>query len=1042
MHNREKSWPRFRGARLGIVLTFALLLGAMVSVPPVNAQTLPVFTNLAQLTLATGQTNGLTGNVKLNATVFACSTNSGVLALEDDSGACLLELDGLDCEFQPGDRVEIEGTPSFLGSSDIGVYACVAPTLDNDGLHPAQTTHCQCFFEVGRYPLRLDWFNQFYAFELSCSCVATNSQGQPSAQAPAQTTNLIHAVHAKCFQGFWKQLPNFQLLQPVKVGSASNFDIGFRTRDELVGIRFDGYFDAPRSGNYLFTLRSDDGSRLWIGNTAVLVKKLGKEAVPAAPLAVIGQPMSDLNEHRLATIEGRVDFVSRSGKGLQFELRSDQDSAWVAMADAGDLDPDRLLNTYVRVSGVAGAVFTESQRIVLGRLAVASSRELAIIESASGKETVSSVLKTMMQVQSLSSDDAGRHLGVTLRGVVTAKGYGRGSRWMVFQDDTRGTFVNLKLVTNCIPSIGEFWSISGHTESGNFAPIIIAERATLLGKGRLPEPAHPDWNQLMNGNMDVQWVELQGLVIGVQSNRLSLLLPEGQLEINLPQWGQAELEPFEKAVVCVRGALFAAWNAETHEVQSGSIRVENASISVVKPAPADPFDAPEKTPRGLFRFDVKATPFQRVKVRGQVTYADSQRVFVENGAGIQIIPATATDLHVGDFVEAAGYPEVSVAGPTLREARLRKTDDGVLSPAALIPDAGLGDEHLASMRICVHGNLVGQHTEDGLLVLQVETGTHLIPARVENAESVRSLRLGSRLALTGIYVAVARNRFALFLNSADDLVVISKPSWWTLERLLAAVGMLLVTLALAAVWITLLHRQVAQRTLQLQHEIHEREVAERERSLEAERSRIARDLHDDLGASLTEISVLSSTGQNPATREQSVETLFQAITGKAKELVSALDITVWTLDPTDNSLQLVGDYLCDYAKDYLSTFGIACRFDVPVTLPPMTFDGRRRHELFLAVKETLNNIVRHANATEVEFRLVIADDGLEIVIVDNGRGFNIDSVRGGHGLKNLPLRLSQIGGSYGVESTPGKGTIVKIALKFSQTEGADRGGAG
>ena len=248
-------------------------------------------------------------------------------------------------------------------------------------------------------------------------------------------------------------------------------------------------------------------------------------------------------------------------------------------------------------------------------------------------------------------------------------------------------------------------------------------------------------------------------------------------------------------------------------------------------------------------------------------------------------------------------------------------------------------------------------------------------------------------------------------------------------RLLIAVGALLITLALAAVWIASLHRQVANARCN---------YSAKSTSAKSPNANVrwkpsdpgSPGSHDDLGASLTEISVLASTGQQPDAREQSVGTLFHAITGKAKELVSALDIIVWTLDPRDNSLQLTGDYLCDFAKDYLSSFGIACRFDVPVTLPPITFDGRRRHELFLAVKETLNNIVRHANATEVEFRLAIADDELEIVIIDNGKGFKSDSLRGGHGLKNLPLRLSQIGGSYGVESKPGKGTVVKIALKF------------
>jgi signal transduction histidine kinase len=154
------------------------------------------------------------------------------------------------------------------------------------------------------------------------------------------------------------------------------------------------------------------------------------------------------------------------------------------------------------------------------------------------------------------------------------------------------------------------------------------------------------------------------------------------------------------------------------------------------------------------------------------------------------------------------------------------------------------------------------------------------------------------------------------------------------------------------------------------------------------------------------------------------------ITSKAKELVASLDITVWALNPRDNSLQLVGDYLCDFARDYLSSFGIACRFDVPLTLPEATVEGRRRHELFLAVKETLNNVVRHANATEVEFRLAATGDELEILITDNGKGFISDASNNGHGLKNLPLRMSQIGGDYKIESKPGKGTAVSIILKY------------
>jgi signal transduction histidine kinase len=1040
MFRIDKGRAPFNKAGFRILLMLVLAVAAVMPVSPTCAQTSSTITNLSQLTQTLSRRSRVVGEITLKGTVFASDTNSGALILSDDSGVAFLECDGLQTEFQPGDLVEINDDQCYLNPGDLGIYVTAAPLVNNDGIHGSRTISGAKRLTAGRYPLRVDWFNQFNDAHLKVSCTRAPMLESPSAETPFQ--DLIHIVHAECFEGYWFWLPNFQLLCPVKTVAATNVNIGLRTHDHRAGLRFDGYFEAPETGDYSFSLYSVDGARLWVGDIEVPVINVGANVPPAAPSAIIGEAMANLNERRLVTIEGRVGFASRSGKGLRLEVLSEKESILVEMSDAGSLVGEDLLNAYVRVSGVAQGVLTQDRQVVMGKLAVVSPKELTVIRNPPGKGSLPPVLTTLMQVQSLSSDDAARRLPVTIRGVVTAVGQAR-DHWMAIQDDTRGGFVNLDVVSNLVPVVGQYWTVSGHTRPGDFAPIVVAEHASLHGSGRLPEPVHPSWNQLVNGSMDVQFVELEGLVTGVQSNKLSLLLPEGRQEIKMPEWEESELKPFDNAVVSIRGTLFAVWNAGTHEVRSGYLTMHTAAISVEKPSPADPFDAPEKTPRGLFHFDAKASPFQRVKVRGQVTYADSQRIFVENGAGIQVIPARAPDVHIGDFVEAAGYPEVSVAGPTLREARLRKIDDGVLSPAALIPDAGLGDEHLASMRIRVQGNLVGQHTEDGLLVLQVETGTHLLPARVEDVESVRSLRLGSRLALTGIYVSVARDRFALFLNSANDLVVISKPSWWTLGRLLAAVGILLVSLALAAVWIASLHRQVAQRTLQLQREVTEREVAEREHSLEAERSRIARDLHDDLGASLTEISVLSSTGQQPDNREQSVETIFRSITGKAKESVSALDIIVWALDPKDNSLQLVGDYLCDYAKDYLSSFRIACRFDVPVALPPITFDGRRRHELFLAVKETLNNIVRHASATEVEFRLVIADDELQIVIVDNGKGFKSDSSRRGHGLKNLPLRLSQIGGSYGVESTPGKGTVVKIALKYSgQTPDVREEGAG
>jgi signal transduction histidine kinase len=321
----------------------------------------------------------------------------------------------------------------------------------------------------------------------------------------------------------------------------------------------------------------------------------------------------------------------------------------------------------------------------------------------------------------------------------------------------------------------------------------------------------------------------------------------------------------------------------------------------------------------------------------------------------------------------------------------------------------------------------------------MQSGARLYLARLSPGKStLPNLRPGSRLALEGVFIGSGQNQrpnedsesFELLLNWPQDITVISQPSWWTLPRLLGLVSVLLVILTFTVIWNTQLRRLVEQRTGQLKVEIRERERVERQRAVEAERSRIARDLHDDLGSSLTEISVLASTGQLKQNNQDYQPNLFQSIGAKARGLVSALDVIVWAVDPEDNSLQSLADYLSGYTAEFFSHTNIACRFKVPVSFPTVTLEGRVRHDLLMAVKEALNNVVRHAEATEVEFRLAMMDGCLEIDIADNGKGIADESSSDGHGLKNLSARLETLGGSCRVEPSAVKGTIVKFRLSL------------
>jgi signal transduction histidine kinase len=1015
---------------------FAAMLPLMASAFSVQAQ---VIANLQQLTQALSSKPHLNRDVRLEATVCAASRPEiGVLIVRDDTGVELLEVGNFGREIFPGEKIRIQGWYDLLRKREMGVELSASPVINNDGLHFARTWNGAVTLKAGKTPLRLGWFNCLREFDLEVYCAKTNGPRQTIAATnlwhavvdESGRTNFLPGLRADYYEGYWESVPDFELFRPVKSGIVTNFDTGFRTRDEMFAVRFTGYFDAPADGQYLFQTRSDDGSLLFLNKPELPVVRTGSTDAPAATPALYGEEMQSLDERRWAEIEGRVSFVAARGEGLEFDLRSDRDVISVRVADAAGLEPSRLLNARVTIRGVAQGVLTTDQRIVLGKVFVASAKEIVFDEQPAATQPATPIT-TIGGVQSLPIEKARRALPVHIRGVVTDAKNSTYDRWMSIQDDTRGIFVSLTGVSNT-PAFGEFWEVQGHSGAGDFAPVIVADKMTFLGDGRVPEPARPTWNELVNGSRDVQWAELVGLVTAVRSNTVTLLLPEGRLDVRLDGFFESDLKPFAKNVVRIRGVLYAMWDAATREVRVGNVMLRNATVNVDLPAPADPFDAVVKTPRELLLFDAQATAFRRVKVRGQIVHTDINQIFLmDDGAGLRILPAEKLKLLPGDLVEAVGYPDIGGTAILLREARVRKTGEMPLPPATRLTD--LTQEGLDSTRVRVEGKLLGWHFERSAPVLEMQSGAHLYLARLALGETF-SLPSGSRLALEGVYVGQGRNQrpgaeaesFELWLNSAADITVLSRPSWWTLQRLLIIVGFLLVVLGFALVWIKQLRRLVEQRTGQLQREIRERERVERQHALEAERSRIARDLHDDLGSSLTEISVLASTGQRPGPDAISHTNLFTTIAGKARSLIAALDVIVWAVDPEDNSLQSLGDYLTGYAEEFFSHTNISCRFKVPVSFPPITLEGRVRHDLLLAVKETLNNIVRHAEATEVEFYMAVAGDHLEIGIADNGKGFA--GGQDGHGLKNLSARLLKLGGTCAVESSIGGGTTVKIRL--------------
>jgi signal transduction histidine kinase/ligand-binding sensor domain-containing protein len=223
---------------------------------------------------------------------------------------------------------------------------------------------------------------------------------------------------------------------------------------------------------------------------------------------------------------------------------------------------------------------------------------------------------------------------------------------------------------------------------------------------------------------------------------------------------------------------------------------------------------------------------------------------------------------------------------------------------------------------------------------------------------------------------------------------------------------------------------------------HKLERLEHQRAVERERARIAQDIHDDLGASLTRITMLSQTARKELENPAAVGQHLTRIEGTARELTRAMDETVWAINPRHDTLDSLAGYLVRFAQDFLGPAAIRCRVDMPLTLPAWPIGAELRHNVFLAYKEAINNVVRHANAREVKISLHPREDGFDLLVEDDGRGFDPAQVQSagsaqpgrpaaGNGLRNMHTRMNEIGGTIEIRSHVGGGTTVCLRVPFN-----------
>lgn len=251
-------------------------------------------------------------------------------------------------------------------------------------------------------------------------------------------------------------------------------------------------------------------------------------------------------------------------------------------------------------------------------------------------------------------------------------------------------------------------------------------------------------------------------------------------------------------------------------------------------------------------------------------------------------------------------------------------------------------------------------------------------------------------------------------TGASIMVIITPPFWATLWFRILSFAMVLLCVGGALRYIEM--RKI-KKTI---------ERLKQERALERERTRISQDMHDEVGSSLSEIAILSALAKK---KPEESEAHIQEISELASEVIDNVSEIVWAMNPRNDTLDNLVAHLRRYAVKYLNLSQIRCRFDAPENVPPHHLTAEVRRNIFLVVKEALHNIVKHAHAREVSVTVKLDNRSLEILIEDNGRGFDMDeSAESGNGLGNMNKRMADIGGVLTMISRPDHGTRVAMRL--------------
>ena len=587
------------------------------------------------------------------------------------------------------------------------------------------------------------------------------------------------------------------------------------------------------------------------------VNVLGKGKVPDALPAGATDLASGKYVGRLVEMQGTLTSVDGSSTGFVLDMQVEQLVVRVYFLRPSLSQPELVVGARVRVRGVPAVPVTATTQTPGYQFYVSTPNDLEVLEparasqkgkaqpglSAPGTTTGRAagfssrhnanlpLLTQARQVLELGRKEASRGYPIRIRAVVTYMD----SDWraLFVQDSSAGIYVDLRK-NPTVTKRGQWVEIEGSSGSGEFAPLIDDPQVRVLGAAPMPAGRRASIDDLASGRLDSQWVEVEGLVrFATEASGylvLDLAVNGGRLKTMILEFDEDHPGRWVDTTVRVRGVVGGKFNRKNQLIGVQLLVPGMQDLQVLKESPAAPFDLPVQPIESLFRYSSEETSNHRVRVQAVVTMQRAGKaLYVRDDTGeLQIDTWQRTPVEPGQLVDVIGFPGVIESSPVLQDANFRMLGErgAPPSPVTITAEQALKGKHDAAL-VQIEGRLLNHSLTQGeqILILQDEKVGFSAQLNVDGGQpALADLPVGSRLRLMGICAVQNSTEgrplsFRILLHSAADVLVLQRPSWWTLSRLLAAASTLAGLMLLVLIWVVVLRRRVKRQTDVIQQQV-------------------------------------------------------------------------------------------------------------------------------------------------------------------------------------------------------------------------------